>query len=148
MTHDELNTGVELSTAQSWALLRQAVVGRLAVIVDGRPDIFPVNHHIDNDCVVFRTDNGTKLAGAAGRPVAFEVDGYDLTTGSAWSVVVKGEAHQVNVMHDLLKAIELPLIPWHGAPKPHFIRIEPDIITGLRFDVAESALGRAALPDR
>ena len=148
MTNDELNTGVELSTTESWTLLREAVVGRLAVIVDDRPDIFPVNHLVDHGSVVFRTAAGSKLAGAAGHFVAFEVDGYDRLTASAWSVVMKGEAQEVNRLYDVLEVIELPLFPWHTAPKPHFIRIEPDSITGRRFGVSGGARSPAPPDER
>ena len=139
MSNDEQNAGVELSATESWTLLRQAAVGRLAVIVDDRPDIFPVNHLVDHGSVVFRTASGTKLAGAAGHWVAFEVDGYDLESATAWSVVMKGEAQQVNRLYDVLEVIELPLFPWHSLPKPHFIRIEPDSLTGRRFEVTSGA---------
>lgn len=139
MSNDELNIAFELSTTESWALLRDAVVGRLAVIVDDRPEIYPVNHMVDHGSVVFRTANGTKLAGASGRQVAFEVDGYDLETASAWSVVMTGAAQRVNSRDDILEMLELPLFPWHPAPKPLFIRITPDIITGRRFEVAGGA---------
>jgi hypothetical protein len=141
----EVNDGVELSTSESWALLREAGVGRLAVVVDGHPDVFPVNHIVDNESVVFRSAAGTKLAGCAGHPVAFEVDGYDAETASAWSVVVKGEAQHVNRLYDMLEVIELPLFPWHTAPKAHFIRIEPHCVTGRRFEVNED-LGSTQLP--
>ena len=127
----------------SWTLLRQAVVGRLAVIIDGRPDIFPVNHVVDHGSVVFRTAAGSKLAGAVGHQVAYEVDGYDLETGSAWSVVVKGHAHDVNRLYDVLEAVGLPLFPWHSTLKPHFVRIEPDKVTGRRFRLTRRA--RSAL---
>jgi len=139
MSNDQMNVGVELSAADSWALLRHAVVGRLAVVVDERPEIFPVNHLVDRGSLVFRTAAGTKLAGAVGRWVAFEVDGYDLETVSAWSVVVKGTAREVNRLYDVLDVFELPLFPWHSSPKPHFIRIEPDSITGRRFEVTGGA---------
>ena len=136
MSNDEWHEGVELSMAESWTFLAEAVVGRLAVVLDDRPDIFPVNHLVDHGSVVLRTAAGTKLAASAGHWVAFEVDGYDLVTASAWSVVMKGKAQQVNRLYDVLDVIELPLFPWHSAPKPHFIRIEPDSITGRRFEVA------------
>ena len=61
MSNDQLNEGLELSTAESWDLLREAVVGRLAVMSDDRPDIFPVNHLVDHESVVFRTAAGSKL---------------------------------------------------------------------------------------
>ena len=130
---------VELSETESWTLLREAVVGRLAVIVDDQPDIFPVNHLVDLGSVVFRTGNGTKLTGALGHQVAFEVDGYDLETASAWSVVVKGKATSVNRLDDVPAVISLPPFAWHSAPKPHFVRIEPQSITGRRFEVSGGA---------
>jgi len=136
---DEPNAGITLSEPEAWALLRQALVGRLAVVVDDRPEIFPVNHLVDHGSVVFRSAKGTKLAGAVGHWVAFEVDGYDVDKGVAWSVVLKGEAQEVNRLYDVLEAIELPLFPWHASPKPHFIRIEPHSITGRRFDVQDHA---------
>lgn len=144
MSEVELSQGVELSTAESWTLLGRALVGRLAVIVDDHPDIFPVNHVVDNGSVVFRSAAGTKLAGSAGHRVVFEVDGYDGGTASAWSVVVKGQAQQVNRLYDVLEVIELPFTPWHSGPKPHFIRIVPDSISGRRFEVTGGA--RSALP--
>ena len=138
-TNEMKNTDVELSAPVSWALLRQARVGRLALIVDGHPDIFPVNHLVDRGTVVFRTAAGTKLTGAVGHTVAFEVDGYDSRTASAWSVVVKGTAKDVIRLYDVLDVFELPLFPWHSAPKPHFIRIEPESITGRLFEVTSNA---------
>jgi len=134
-----LTEGVELSTAESWTWLRQSGVGRLAVVVDGHPDIFPVNHMVDRDSVVFRSAAGTKLAGCAGHQVAFEVDGYDSETASAWSIVVKGQAVRLTRLYDVLEVIELPLFPWHSGPKPHFIRIEAETITGRRFQMAGGA---------
>ena len=139
MSNDEQMAIVELSSAESWTLLREAVVGRLAVIVDDRPEIFPVNHLVDLGSVVFRTGPGTKLDAAVGHQVAFEVDGYDLETTSAWSVLVKGKASAVNRLDDVLAVIALPPFAWHSAPKPHFIRIEPDSVTGRRFEVRRGA---------
>lgn len=136
MSTEQPMAGIELSTAESWALLRGSEVGRLAVVVDGRPDIFPVNHVVDHGSVVIRTAAGTKLAGAAGQQVAFEVDGYDARTARAWSVVLKGEAQHVQRLYEMIEVIELPLFPWHATPKPHFLRIEPESITGRRFEVA------------
>lgn len=139
MSNDQTSMGVELSVAESWAMLRHAVVGRLALVVNERPEIFPVNHLVDRGTLVFRTAAGTKLSGALGCWVAFEADGYDLETASAWSVVVKGTAREVNRLYEVLDAYELPLFPWHSSPKPHFIRIEADSITGRRFEVTGGA---------
>ena len=127
----------ELASNEALALLRQSPVGRLAVVVDGQPDIFPVNYVADHGTVVFRTAEGTKLAGAVGAAVAFEVDGYDPAAGAAWSVVVKGRAEQVRRLEDLLDTAGLPLFPWHAAPKQRFVRIVPDGVTGRRFTTVD-----------
>jgi nitroimidazol reductase NimA-like FMN-containing flavoprotein (pyridoxamine 5'-phosphate oxidase superfamily) len=101
-----------------------------------QPDIFPVNHVVDHGTVVFRTAEGTKLAAAVlGTAVAYEVDGYDPARGTAWSVVVKGRAVEIQRLYELLEATDLPLFPWHAAPKGRFVRIEPESVTGRRFRV-------------
>ena len=132
-------TGVlHLDGDECWAALRASDVGRLAVSVADRPDIFPVNFVVDEGTVVFRTAEGTKLAASVlGHAVAFEVDGYDAEAGEAWSVVLKGRAAEIETMHDLFDALELPLFPWHAAPKHRFVRIIPDEVTGRRFAVVE-----------
>jgi uncharacterized protein len=129
---------VDLDESQCWALLRSTDVGRLAVAITNHPDIFPINYVVDHGTVVFRTAEGTKLAAAVlGEAVAFEIDGLDRTSGEAWSVVIKGRAVEIERMHELFAATDLPLFPWHAAPKPRFVRIEPDQLTGRRFHVVE-----------
>ena len=129
--------GVEiLPPHECWALLRSAEVGRLAVSIMNRPDIFPVNHIVDHGSLVFRTAEGTKLAAAVlGTAVAYEADGYDAVRGEAWSVVIRGQAVEIERIHELLAATDLPLFPWHASPKGRFVRIEPESITGRRFHV-------------
>ena len=135
MSTSETPSTVPLSTSQSWALARDSVVGRLAVVTGDHPDIFPVNHVVDHGTVVFRTAEGTKLSAAIGRPVAFEVDGYDVETASAWSVVIKGRAHEIQALDEVIDALRLPVFPWHRAPKPRYVRIEPEDVSGMRFHV-------------
>jgi uncharacterized protein len=93
---------------------------------------------VDGGDLVFRTAEGTKLAASVlGRGVAFEVDGVDDAAGEAWSVIVKGHAVEITGMYELLDALQLPLFPWHAAPKHRFVRIKPVEITGRRFHVVE-----------
>ena len=103
--------------------------------VDGSPDIFPVNPVVDHGTLVFRTTDGTKLAATKGHDVAFEVDGYDSSSAQAWSVVVKGQAHEIWEVDEILRALRLPLYPWQPGRKPRFVRIEPHSVTGRRFVV-------------
>ena len=135
-------TIVDLDEHQCWELLRSQEVGRLAVAITNHPDIFPVNYVVDHATVVFRTAEGTKLAAAVlGESVAFEIDGE--TNGAAWSVVVKGQAVEIERMQELFDAVELPLYPWHAAPKHRYVRILPEMVTGRRFLVADRAAAHA-----
>ena len=137
MTTDHVGTTV-LSTEDCFDLLRGEVVGRLAVSIRDHPDIFPINYVVDRGGVVFRTAEGTKLAAAVlGRGVAFEVDGLDPDAGTAWSVIVKGHAIEIERLDDVLDALELPLFPWHASPKHRFVRIEPVDVSGRSFHVVE-----------
>ena len=135
MDNNDPRPVLALSPAQCWDLVRESVLGRLAVANPDGPDIFPVNHVVDHGSVVFRSAAGTKLIGAVDQMVAFEVDGYDLSTASAWSVVLKGYAVEVTEQDEVIDAMYLPLVPWHAGSKGHFVRIEPGVITGRRFEV-------------
>jgi uncharacterized protein len=146
--HTDWRNGIEiLDDDTCWQFIVDAPVGRLAVAISNHPDIFPVNHVVDEThggrhTIVFRTAEGTKLAAAVlGTSVAYEVDGYDADAGDAWSVVVKGHAVEIEALDDLLAAHELPLFPWNAAIKHRFVRIVPDEVTGRRFHVVSGAQG-------
>jgi hypothetical protein len=134
------DTRVEILAAdECWTLLRASEVGRLGVAILSQPDIFPVNYVVDHGAIVFRTAEGTKLAASVlGRGVAFEIDGYDAARGEAWSVVVKGRASEITRMQEVFDSCDLPLFPWLASPKPRFVRIEAESVTGRRFRVVDS----------
>ena len=126
---------IHLDEDECWRLLSGAEFGRLAVSIANHPDIFPVNFVVDDRTIVFRTDEGTKLAAAVLTPsVAFEIDGVD--GGQAWSVVVAGRAHEIEKMEEVYAALELPIHPWQRAPKHRYVRIAPDQVSGRRFDIS------------
>ncbi|QEE61175.1 pyridoxamine 5'-phosphate oxidase family protein [Salinibacterium sp. dk2585] len=121
-----------LSDDECWGLLPTSQLGRLAVSVGGSPDIFPVNYVVDGRSVVFRTAEGTKLLELTiNSNVAFEADGWDELT--AWSVVVRGTARQLERQRDILRADELPLRPWTPTLKYIYVRISPEVVTGRRI---------------
>jgi nitroimidazol reductase NimA-like FMN-containing flavoprotein (pyridoxamine 5'-phosphate oxidase superfamily) len=125
---------VVIDAAECMRLLGSHHLGRLAVVVDGQPLVFPVNYALDGAQVVFRTGSGTKLHGADGRRVAFEIDGSDVTYHTGWSVVVVGTAFEE---HDPLKVHELeslPLAPWGPGEKSHWMRIQRSAVTGRRIE--------------
>lgn len=131
---------VELTTNQCWEYIRQAEIGRLAVIADAHPEIFPINFVVDHGSVVFRTAEGTKLRAALENgTVAFEVDGYDDRLGFAWSVVLKGSAVRLESIEEVLASEELPLFPWQSGEKNHFLRIEPVQTSGRTFSINSAA---------
>lgn len=139
MTETNTDGFVELSTEECWARLRAAGIGRLAVNNGHQPDIFPVNFLVDDDRIVIRTAEGTKLAAAiASGRVAFEIDDIDLAANRAWSVVVHGVTQEprstASVMHDE----ELSLHPLAGDEgKERYIEIVPTRITGRTIGEAE-----------
>lgn len=131
----------KLSESTCWELLRTVEVGRLALCTQTGPEIFPVNFVVDHGSLVFRTAPGTKSALVhEGPQVAFEADGYDADSGNAWSVVARGEAHELRGADDALDTTELALHPWHGGAKSIFVRVVPDSVSGRRFPVTDASV--------
>ncbi len=128
-------TGLErLTTDECLELLRGTQVGRLAVVANGRPLIFPVNYAMDGDAVVFRTAAGTKFDAAVRNvAVAFEVDEFDRDARKGWSVVVSGRAEQVLSEAHLARLKNLPLRPWAAGDKDHWLVLAGAEITGRRI---------------
>ena len=74
MTHIQM-----LDRDRCLELLRDDEIGRLAVLADGGPVIFPVNYRMDGESVVFRTDPGLKLEQGVRSHGCFEIDQFDRT---------------------------------------------------------------------
>lgn len=124
-----------LDEAESLALLRSAEVGRVGVVVDGQPLIFPVNHVLEGRSVIVRTDSARMLSGAALAKVAFEADGFDAGARSGWTVLVEGIGHDVTEALDATSEHlqTVPVTPWAPGPKSRLLRIDVRTITGRRF---------------
>lgn len=126
----DLVGGTELIPEQeSRDLLETQAVGRLAVVVDGRPEIFPVNYRTEGKSIMVETNAGPKLLGALAGRVAFEVDGVDTATQWGWSVVAHGSATVEPVVDGSETARPEP---WAG-PKRFEIRIDVASVTGRRL---------------
>ena len=125
----------ELDEDESLALLGSAEVGRVGVVVDGQPLIFPVNHVLDGRSILVRTDSARMLGGASLARVAFEADGFDAGARSGWTVLVEGIGNDVTEALDetseRLQAV--PVAPWAPGPKARLLRIDVRTITGRRF---------------
>jgi nitroimidazol reductase NimA-like FMN-containing flavoprotein (pyridoxamine 5'-phosphate oxidase superfamily) len=123
----------ELTKSECFALLAREHLGRVAVVDDRGPIVFPVNFVLARHMVVLRTDEGTKLdAAISGSRVAFEIDGADLAARTGWSVVVRGEAVEVTDTAELARLRKLPLDPPAPGAKAHYVRILPAALTGRR----------------
>ncbi len=118
---------------ECWRLLAEAERGRVGVLVDGMPEIFPVNHVVDHRTLLFRTDPGSKLTGLRRHPmVCFEIDG-ELPGHAAWSVLVKGRAVEQVSAEAVRRATALSLTSWAKGDKIHWIRIDPVEVSGRRI---------------
>jgi nitroimidazol reductase NimA-like FMN-containing flavoprotein (pyridoxamine 5'-phosphate oxidase superfamily) len=124
-----------LSLPECQRLLETAAVGRVAFVVDGSPEVMPVNYVADPDgSIVFRTEKGTKLSAVLANPsVAFEVDETDPEWQKGWSVLVKGRAQEIGGAAELRRARELAVRPWVRGETPHWVRIVPQEVTGRRI---------------
>jgi uncharacterized protein len=124
----------ELAKSECFDRLAAAPLGRIALVDEQGPVIFPVNFIFDSHMVVFRTDEGTKLdAACRGHRVAFEIDGIDSATRTGWSVLVRGEAVEVTNPAEVQRLAEINLQPWAPGAKAHFVRILPAVVTGRQI---------------
>jgi uncharacterized protein len=130
----------ELTKSECFELLAREQLGRVAVVDDLGPIVFPVNFVFDRHMVVLRTDEGTKLdAATKGSRVAFEIDGADPATRTGWSVVVRGEAVEVTDPAELARLRKRPLQPWAPGAKAHYVRILPTALTGRQISIPPAA---------
>jgi len=128
---------IELDPDDCADLLASSTIGRLGVVVDGRPEIFPVNHVYDREqgCVAFPTLPGTKLYVALNSSwVAFEVDSVDPDGEGGWSVLVVGKAHVITESDEVAHLAGERHVRWGIGDSLTWLRIVPYKVTGRRID--------------
>jgi nitroimidazol reductase NimA-like FMN-containing flavoprotein (pyridoxamine 5'-phosphate oxidase superfamily) len=125
----------EISEMKCLEILGQHSLGRIAIVVDGQPQIFPVNYAMNGRIIAFCTAAGSKLSHAPTSKVAFEIDQYDSISGVGWSVMVQGFATDATETFDDVSWAARVVTPRPLAPgaKPYRVAIEPSKITGRRF---------------
>lgn len=113
-------------------LVKSTPIGRIGFWAEDAPLVLPVNFAWFEGAVVFRTLEGQKLAAAAqGQKVCFEVDHWDDSDRSGWSVVITGTAREVDSWAESEELENLGLVPWaKEAWRPIWVCIQPDEITG------------------
>jgi uncharacterized protein len=133
----------ELSEQECERLLASQDLGRIAMVIDGRPQIFPVNYAFADGVVVFRTGESLMLDRSPMTAVAFETDGIDETKGLAWSVMVQGTAQNITNTIDTRseRLRHLAVSPAAPGDRNYWVGVYVSHISGRRFK-----LGRAARP--
>jgi nitroimidazol reductase NimA-like FMN-containing flavoprotein (pyridoxamine 5'-phosphate oxidase superfamily) len=124
-----------LSDEECWTLLRSHSLGRLAIVVENRPRVFPVNYGAAESTIVFRTEPGAKLQHGPGSVVCFEIDDYDQRTAMAWSVMVIGVLEDfTNANDERSRGLRrLPVEPVAPGNKLHWIALHADEVSGRSF---------------
>jgi uncharacterized protein len=110
-------------------------LGRLAfVAAEGWPIVLPMNYVLDGDAVYFRTAAGRKFAAAVRcERVTFQVDHVDEAWEEGWSLLAFGELRVVDDPAELARVRNLPLRPWAGGDRPHYLRLRIASISGRRI---------------
>jgi uncharacterized protein len=127
----------ELTYTECLDRLRSKRVGRLSVVVDHYPQVFPMNYCLDQHIVVLRTHHGIKLTAANHANVGFQVDDIDPRTHTGWSVLIQGMAEDVSDRsgHDPTteRSQALAAQPWAPGEHPRVVRIIPSKVTGRQL---------------
>jgi uncharacterized protein len=135
----------DLEPRVCWRLLQRAVVGRIAFLDDGLVKVLPVNHMVDGETIVLRTDHDSSLASVArGAVVAFEVDGMDEDRQTGWSVVLEGVAERT--APEAVGTAPEWLHPWAPGPKDLWVRVVPSAVTGRAISRLRGATDAGLLP--
>jgi len=121
-----------LNDDEAWDLLASVSLGRLVTNVGGQVEIFPVNFATQDNTILFRTAEGTKLFGTVmNEQVLFEAD--DHTVAEGWSVVIRGTARVLTTTGEVHEADRAVLIPWVPSEKLRYVRITVDQMSGRHF---------------
>lgn len=138
MTDPYHPTTETLSAEECWRLFATRPTGRIAAVMAGRIELFPVNLAALEGNVYIRTAPGTLLSTVvASSEVVVEMDGADDIDGTehAWSVIVRGGTEMVSA--ETLEA-ELEAKgphPWQEGVKDDFVKVVPTEVSGRRFPV-------------
>lgn len=136
---------IRLDEEECWRFLARHHLGRVGLSHLGDPMVFPVSYALDGRSVVFRTAPGTKLRLAAtGTPVAFEVDEATELFETGTSVVVHGAMREVTDQDEIEPLRRLPMRTWAPGDRDHFVRVEPERVTGRQIPMHQRDEGLGA----
>ena len=116
-------------------LLAERSIGRIALMAAGEPLILPLLYQYVHGTIVFRTAPGEKLDAAwQNAAAAFEIDDWDASNRTGWSVLARGQTETVNDDAQIAELESLGLEEWVPDSQPStWVRIRPVEITGRRI---------------
>jgi hypothetical protein len=125
----------EIGEDECFTLLESQNLGRLAIVREGRPEIFPVNYAMDGRTITIRTGSGVKLTYASLAHVAFEVEEIDPVTREGWVVEVRGFAEEITDTGDRWSehARHAGVAPWVKGEHDHYLAISHVQVSGRRI---------------
>lgn len=137
MTQTDPDRGSDLEhleRAECVSLLQQGLIGRVVYTYNALPAAQPVNYVVDANEIVFRTAGGDKLKAAVNNAVVgFEVDDFNLTARTGWSVLVVGQAYHVIDQERLaLLQTRLPK-PWATDRSTYTVAVPLTKLSGRRL---------------
>lgn len=146
MTEQETPVGSfdELTLSECLGFLSGTAIGRIAVVSNGYPLVFPVNYKLverstGGPVIVLRTRPGSTID-SSGEAVGFQIDGIDTGVDAGWCVLVRGALHHVPIaeLADLLPFADPH--PW-AAGRDSWLVIAPVTITGRRIVAGDAGWG-------
>lgn len=127
---------LELTPAECWQLLAGVSLGRIVFTQRALPAIRPVNHLVDDQAIIIRSQLGSAItahtAARDGAVVCYEADELDPVRHTGWSVIVTGMARLVSDPAVVSRYKQM-LEPWAAGQMDYVIAVEPQIITGIRL---------------
>ena len=123
----------EIPRSDCLRLLSGRTMGRIVFNDADGPLLIPVNYVVDGNSVLIATSAFGSLAQNFQRgQVAFEVDQIDDSSGSGWSVLVRGSAEYVPY-DELPQQLTARPDPWAEGTRAFFLRISAREVTGRRL---------------
>ena len=121
-----------LPSTECHARLQSGKIGRVGWNTTDGPLVLPVTYVYRDGQIIFRTSPYGSLSELRdGRQVAFEVDGFDVTTRTGWSVLAQGRAKAATHPDELTALWNEPEpVPWAAGSRTLFITISAEQVSG------------------
>jgi nitroimidazol reductase NimA-like FMN-containing flavoprotein (pyridoxamine 5'-phosphate oxidase superfamily) len=121
-----------LSVSQCQDLLASESFGRISLTMRALPVIMPVKYgYLGGSVILGMSDGPARRAIAGGNVIALGVDSGHLTD-TFWTVLAIGRATEIIDHGQAAEYQRFGLTDLTGTPAAHYLRLQPDILTGYR----------------